>query len=125
MPSREEKQWEHHRNGKQMRRIRKEIQRNREPKRVRQKQWLPGSLDAIDEQEELIIPQEERIMPRGERERRKKVLTAAIAKLQKEETGEVASLQTDTGGKEHRGGEEHCTAVASRPKESEQVGTVI
>jgi ribosome biogenesis GTPase len=69
--SRKEKKWQHHQANKKMRLVRKQIKRNRKPKRVRHKDWKPYSFDNLDNLDELDIPQGERIMPRGERERRR------------------------------------------------------
>ncbi|MBN1138797.1 MAG: ribosome small subunit-dependent GTPase A [Anaerolineae bacterium] len=80
---------------KQMRQARKQIKPNRE-KRVRHKEWLPASLDDL---EELGGPQDERVMPRGERERRQSLLAAALAELreEKEETTLPTSLLGEPG----------------------------
>jgi hypothetical protein len=69
--SRKEKEWQHHRADKKMRLVRKQIKRNRKPKRVRRKDWKSYSFDDLDAFDELDIPQDERIMPPGERERRR------------------------------------------------------
>jgi ribosome biogenesis GTPase len=65
---------------KTMRQVRKQIKRNRQPKRPRRKDWMPDSFDDLDALYDL--PQTERIMPRGERERRRAVMTAALATLE-------------------------------------------
>lgn len=88
MSSREKKRWEHVRESAQMRQVRKEIKRNRKPKRVRSKEWMPDGWDDPDELDELAVPSSERVMPRGERERRQRVMTAALEKLRAEAEGE-------------------------------------
>lgn len=93
MPSREEKQWRHHEENKTLRKVRKQIKRNRKDKRARHKDWMPDSLDDLDALYDLDAPTEERIMPRGERERRQAALTAAMAMLQEEETKQEASTE--------------------------------
>lgn len=65
-----------------MRHARKHLKRNRKPKRVRRKNWTPDSLRDPDEIYELS--RSERIMPRGERERRREAMTEALAALQDE-----------------------------------------
>ena len=86
MPTREERQWQHYRANKMVRQVRKQIKRNRKSKRPRRKDWVPDYLEAPDALDELGFPQSERIMPRGERERRRAVMATALASLQ-EETG--------------------------------------
>ena len=78
MPSREEKAWQHYRVDKTLRQARKEIKRNRKRKRVRRKSWV------AEDWEDLDCAQTERIVPRGERERRRRVLTSALGRLEAE-----------------------------------------
>ncbi len=61
---------------------RKEIKRNRKPDCVRQREWLRVELS--DENALEALGGEERVMPRGERERRRSTL-AALAKREREE----------------------------------------
>lgn len=62
----------------QQRAIRKEIKRNRKPDRVRHRDWLRADLSQLDALSELAG--EERVMPRGERERRRATrVTPAVA----------------------------------------------
>jgi len=84
VPTREERQWEHHRASKEMRLVRKQVKRNREPDRVRQKDWKPADPRDPDSWDDIDYPRSERVMPRGERERRRAVWTAALAKLQED-----------------------------------------
>ncbi|UCC76780.1 MAG: ribosome small subunit-dependent GTPase A [Anaerolineales bacterium] len=84
MPSREEQAWQHYRSRKQLRLVRKQTKRNRKPKRVRRRNWMPDNWDDLDD---LDTCQTERIMPRGEHERRRAIWTAALETL--EEAAEV------------------------------------
>ena len=84
MPSRREKQWRHHEENKTMRKVRKQIKRNRKTKRTRTKDWLPDSLD-VDALDDLDLTQDERVMPRGERERRQTVLNEALTRIREQE----------------------------------------
>jgi ribosome biogenesis GTPase len=81
VPSREEKAWQHYGTRKKLRQVRKQIKRNRKIKRVRRKNWMP---DDWDDLEVLDCAQSERIMPRGEQERRRRMWTAALETLQEE-----------------------------------------
>lgn len=116
MPSRSEKQWRHHEENKTMRKVRKQIKRNRKTKKSRRKDWMPDSFDDIEALYDLDVPQEERIMPRGERERRQVALTEALSRL-KEQQEEPA--QTDSQERPDVPGER----AAGRP--GTPTGTVI
>jgi ribosome biogenesis GTPase len=94
VPSREEKQWQHHAAAKKIRKIRKEIKRNRKPKRVRRKAWNSYTYDDLDALDEIDLPQSERVMPRGERERRRANHKNIVEALQEEE---VSSKDTPSG----------------------------
>jgi ribosome biogenesis GTPase len=72
-----------------MRKARKQVKRNRKPKQVRRKRWIPDSLDGLDDLQ--AIP-DERVMPRGERERREKALEAALAALEEETRAQEQAL---------------------------------
>ena len=89
MPSREERQWQHHRAAQETRalskKVRKQFKRNRKPKRVRHKDRMPDSFDDGDMDALGDLPQSERIMPRGERERRQAVEAAISAALENKE----------------------------------------
>ena len=65
-----------------MSKARKQLKRNRKPKRVRDKGWTRYTLDAY---EELDILTEERIVPRGEGERRRAALAVIAERLTAEE----------------------------------------
>jgi len=88
VPIREKRRPQHRRVEKTMRQVRKEIKRNRKPKQPRRRNWMPCDLDDLDALEDLGFPQGERIMPRGERERRRTIVAEALAALE-EETGEA------------------------------------
>jgi ribosome biogenesis GTPase len=80
VPNRKEKGWQHyHQADKTMRQVRKQIKRNRKPKQVRRKDWRPYDFDDPDAFDGLDTPQSERMMPRGERERRRANLALALA----------------------------------------------
>jgi ribosome biogenesis GTPase len=81
-----------------MRRARKQIKRHRQ-KRVRQRDWLPDSFEDLDELYDLDSLQSERVMPRGERERRQELLDAALAALREEEE-EGTTLPTELLGEQ-------------------------
>jgi ribosome biogenesis GTPase len=106
VPSRSEKQWRHHEENKAMRKVRKQIKRNRKTKKARRKDWIPKGLssgmpDSLDDMEalyDLDVPQEERVMPRGERERRQVALTEALSRLKEQE-----EEQAQTGSQEASG----------------------
>jgi ribosome biogenesis GTPase len=92
VPSREERQWQHYKTAKTMRQVRKKIKRNRKPKRVRRRDWMPDSLDDLGGIDDL--PQSERIMPRGERERRQTLMAAALETLEEATTTDEPTAST-------------------------------
>jgi ribosome biogenesis GTPase len=69
--------WKHINENKAMRAVRKQIKHNRKPDEVRQKDWERYDTDNLDAFYDLDVPGEKRVMPRGERERRRNVLAAA------------------------------------------------
>lgn len=91
MPSREERRWQHHDAARKMRKVRRQIKHNREPKQVRRKNWMPDSFDDLDELDDF--PKRERIMPRGERERRRTL----IALMEEAEEDQEEETDTDEG----------------------------
>ncbi len=97
MSNNNEREYRHREVRRTMRQVRKQIKRNRQPKPARRKNWMPDSLDDLDELYDL--PQAERIMPRGERERRQAVMTAALATLE-----EQASANDELPSMEEPGG---------------------
>jgi ribosome biogenesis GTPase len=76
-----------------MRQVRKQIKRNRQPKRPRRRNWMPDSLDDLDALYDL--PDTERIMPRGERERRQAVMATALATLEEQDSADEELLTTE------------------------------
>jgi ribosome biogenesis GTPase len=85
VPSREDKQWQHYEAAKKMRKVRKEIKRNRKPKRVRRKDWTTYNFEAAENLDEIDTPKTERMMPRGEQERRRTNYTKALAATELED----------------------------------------
>ncbi|MCC7355046.1 MAG: GTPase RsgA, partial [Anaerolineae bacterium] len=67
-----------------LQKVRKESKHHRKEERVRQKGWLPGSPEEWDA---LAAPQSERVMPRGERDRRRANLVTAATMLAQEANG--------------------------------------
>ncbi len=78
MSRREHKAWRHRNDSRVLRQVRKSIKRNQKQKRVRRKDW---TLDAWEEVEELDCATAERVMPRGERERRRQAWSAALERM--------------------------------------------
>jgi ribosome biogenesis GTPase len=68
-----------------MRKARKEIKRNRKPRRVRQKIWNSLNHEDLDALDEMDLPQSEPVMPRGERERRRANLKKVVEVMEEEE----------------------------------------
>jgi ribosome biogenesis GTPase len=87
MPCSIEKERQHMAASDTMRRVRKQIKRNRKEKRVRSKNWLARYQEDPESLED--IPQHERIMPPGERGRRHAVLQAALRTLEDTEIKDV------------------------------------
>jgi ribosome biogenesis GTPase len=67
---------------RQMQKVKKQLKRNHQPKPARRKDWLPGDFSDADDFE---VEQSERVMPRGERERRRVILTTALAQAEMEQ----------------------------------------
>jgi ribosome biogenesis GTPase len=89
-----EEQFEQYEERKTLRKVRNQLKRNRKHKRVRQREWrelrdydVADALQDSDLLPELDLPQRERIMPRGERERRQTMVNAALAAAREEEQG--------------------------------------
>jgi ribosome biogenesis GTPase len=64
-----------------LRKVRKQIKSNRKPKRARRKDWAAIDFDDLDDLYELDCPRSERIMPRGDRERRREIESAVLSAL--------------------------------------------
>jgi ribosome biogenesis GTPase len=75
MPTRrQERRWQHYVEDKKNRAARQPVKPNRKPNGTRRRNWAKlGYNDADD----LDMPQTERVMPRGERERRQRLMAAA------------------------------------------------
>lgn len=99
MPTREELRWKHYHENRELRQVRKQVKRDHETERVRQKDWLVADPDNPDAWDEVEIPQFERVMPRGERERRQAVMDKALARVRAEQAAEqpVEEARTDGG----------------------------
>jgi ribosome biogenesis GTPase len=94
VPTREEKRWQHYKADKTTRLARKEIKRNRKPdKGGRSRKQISEQWNDVDEFE---TPQVERVMPRGERERRRQVLTTALARLEEQDDESDGSVLEET-----------------------------
>lgn len=105
MTKHNEQQLEHHEEQKVVRQVRGQMKRNRRRKRVRQREWREvrhyDVADALHDPEtiqQLDLPQRERIMPRGERERRQAMVDAALAALREREPDEPDPALTGTQG---------------------------
>jgi ribosome biogenesis GTPase len=64
---------------RQMQKVKKQLKRNHQPKPARRKDWLPGDFTDFDD---FDFEQSERVMPRGERERRRTILTTALVQAE-------------------------------------------
>lgn len=74
VPSREERMWRHYTQDRALRETRKQIKHNRKPKRVRRKDWIDYAVndpEAFELTEAITLLDDEPVMPRGERERRR------------------------------------------------------
>jgi len=71
---------------KQMQGAKKNFKRNHQPRQTRQKKWMPDNLDDWDE---LDYDLEERMMPRGESERRRTLARTMLRPEKSEERGQV------------------------------------
>jgi len=91
VPTREERQWQHYRKNKTMRQVRKQIKRNRKTKPPRCRDWM-----ALDAEELDGSVQIERVMPRGERERRQKLMSMALATVEEETVLDSIPPQEDS-----------------------------
>ena len=90
MPDRTTRRGKQHQHEKVMRKARRQLKRNRKP-RVRDKSWTQYDLDAY---EDLDVPDDEPIVPRGEHERRR----AALAAITQQLTAGEAELEDSTEG---------------------------
>lgn len=74
----------------------KQVKRNRKPSGPRRRDWL-GDLEKLDE---LHLPEAERVMPRGERERRQAVLSMAQANLNEKENMDGGHAPQEAAGRQ-------------------------
>lgn len=92
MATREQKQWQHHAEEKLLRKARKQIKRHREADQARRSEWRwDGAVDPADDES----PSFERVMPRGERERRRANLQTALTEMREETEETSASTEAD------------------------------
>ena len=98
MSSRKTKHQQHIEEYHQLRVVRKQIKRNRDPDPPRRKARIQGGLADPGALDELALPESERVMPRGERERRRAIWTTALAAQQGETKGEGTSPAEETPG---------------------------
>ena len=103
MPGRKEKGRQHYETAKTMRQVRRQIKRNRKPKRVCHKDWRSYDFDDPDVFDGLDVPQSERMMPRGERERRRANLALALAELGEGHEEAFEELSSVGGTQNQRG----------------------
>ena len=73
----------------ELRKVRKQIKKNRKPKRPRQRDWVPGNIDDKEMLYEIDHAKSEPVMPRGERERRQAIQQAALVALRSEAEEDV------------------------------------
>jgi ribosome biogenesis GTPase len=97
--------WEHVRAGKTLRQIRKDNKRAPREDRVRRKDWLSQYGEDSDSLDEVDLPDSERVMPRGERERRRTNLALAMSDITTQAGDAVAA------GPRHAAIEERGTVV--------------
>jgi ribosome biogenesis GTPase len=96
VPSRKTKVWRHHEAAKMERLVRKEIQRRQKRPPVRERDWMPGS---EEEMEEWSGPTAERVMPLGERERRRALWEMAARRYNGEDSAEGEAKVAEVAGK--------------------------
>ena len=91
VPTRQEKAWQHNEKYTALRQVRKEIKRNRKAKPARNRLWQLDETDELDDEHYQGV---ERVMPRGERERRRTLWNTALTRLDgaTEEAGEPAAV---------------------------------
>lgn len=80
---------------RQIQKVKKQLKHNRQPKPTRRKDWQPADLADPDE---LDFEQIERVMPRGERERRRAIKLMALTEAaEAEPNGTGSPLPPETG----------------------------
>lgn len=86
--------FEKERERRQIQKVKKQLKHNRQPKPSRRKDWQPGD---FDDPGELDFEQTERVMPRGERERRQNIKGMALAEAAEEPNEFNSPLPLQTG----------------------------
>ena len=94
MSSRKTKHQQHLEEYHTLRIVRKQIKRNRDPDPPRRRVLIAGA----DDLDEIDLPATERVMPRGERERRKAIWDSALAARKRETEDEETSPAEETTG---------------------------
>ncbi len=82
MPSAEELYRRYREKDQVLRQVRKQIKHNRQERPVRQRDWTP---DDDEDWEDMEVARSERVLPRGEQERRKAMWDMALKRLAEEE----------------------------------------
>lgn len=82
MPDKETLFWQHYRQDKVLREVKKQIKQSRERRRVRQRDWMPEDDEDWDEMDTAAS---ERVMPRGAQEQRKARWNLALQRLAQEQ----------------------------------------
>lgn len=85
MPSEEQLYRQHKEKYEVLRRVKKQIKRGRQERPVRQRDWMP---DDDQDWDEMDVAESERVLPRGEQERRKAMWDLALKRLEDEQSGE-------------------------------------
>jgi len=73
-----------------MRNVRKQIKRNRKSRRMRRKDWASYDVDDLDAWDDIDHELQERVMPRGERERREALMDKVLRELEERDKEEPA-----------------------------------
>jgi ribosome biogenesis GTPase len=73
---------------RQLQKVKKQLKPNRQPKPARRKDWTPDSDTDFDEVDDVELS--ERVMPRGERERRRRLLAVAMTQAETETKPDLA-----------------------------------
>jgi ribosome biogenesis GTPase len=96
VPSKQTRIRQHNEDHKLLRAVKKQVKRDRQARPVRQRDWRPESDEDWDE---MDVAQSERILPRGEMERRKAMWNLALQRLAEDEQagGEGAPVQAPAG----------------------------
>ncbi|NJN99497.1 MAG: ribosome small subunit-dependent GTPase A [Anaerolineales bacterium] len=86
--------FEKERERRQIQKVKKQLKHNRQLKPSRRKDWQPGD---IADPDELDFEQAERVMPRGERERRRNIKGMALTEVAEEPNEANSPLPLQTG----------------------------